>query len=129
MSRRPHVRTGVTALGVVAALCALTVTLPTAGYASGTAPGAPGDATSFAPADKSGFGTAYGTKSPVWFTLEQGRMSEVYYPNLGTPATRELQFIVTDGRSFATREQSARSRTTLLGSEGLAFRQVVTDRA
>src|SRR6476620_8321642 len=53
---------------------------------------------SWAPADKHGFGTARQTGSPVWFTLRQASLSEVYYPDLDTPSFRGLQFAVSDGR-------------------------------
>jgi hypothetical protein len=53
------------------------------------------------PANKTGFGTSYTTASNVWFTLQNGRLSEVYYPRLDRPSVRNLDFIVTDGQSFA----------------------------
>src|SRR5581483_8120044 len=49
------------------------------------------------PADKQGFGTAASRASKVWFTLEGGELSEVYYPRLDTPSFRDLQFVVSDG--------------------------------
>ena len=45
---------------------------------SGEAPGGPGTSAAFAPADKTGFGTSRTKESPVWFTLQGGRMSETY---------------------------------------------------
>ena len=65
---------------------------------------APGARSTWAPADKHGFGTARQLGSPVWFTLRQASLSEVYYPDLDTPSFRGLQFAVTDGRSFVDRE-------------------------
>src|SRR4051812_24940790 len=53
-----------------------------------TAPGAPGDPAIWTPADKDGFGTANTTASKVWHPLERGRLTEVYYPDLGTPSVR-----------------------------------------
>jgi glucoamylase len=46
------------------------------------------------PADKQGFGTSRTWASKVWFTLEGGELSEVYYPKLDTPSFRDLQFSV-----------------------------------
>ncbi|MBV8212703.1 MAG: glucoamylase [Verrucomicrobia bacterium] len=66
------------------------------------------------PADKTGFGTSYTTASNVWFTLQNGRLSEVYYPRIDTPSVRNLDFIVTDGESFATRAQDASTSLTRL---------------
>lgn len=65
---------------------------------------APGAKSTWAPADKHGFGTARELGSPVWFTLRQASLSEVYYPDLDTPSLRGLQFAVSDGHSFVDRE-------------------------
>jgi glucoamylase len=79
----------------------------------------------YTPADKVGFGTARAAASPVWFTLGGGRMTEVFYPDLSTPAVRDLQLVVTDGRSFAERAQDAVVRTELVRGRGLTYRQVI----
>src|SRR5919108_1118810 len=68
------------------------------------APGAPGAIHVWAPADKHGFGTAEQLASRVWFTLRQGSLTEVYYPDLSTPGFRGLQFAVGDGKRFVQRE-------------------------
>jgi glucoamylase len=75
------------------------------------------------PADKQAFGTARGgAESPVWFTLGGGRMTEVFYPDLSTPAVRELQLAVTDGSTFTERAQDVDVRTEPVGD--LTFRQI-----
>ena len=66
------------------------------------------------PANKTGFGTSYTTASNVWFTLQNGRLSEIYYPRIDTPSVRNLDFIVTDGKTFATRAQDASNSSTRL---------------
>ena len=73
-----------------------------------------GDNADWLPANKTGFGTSYTTESNVWFTLQGGRLSEVYYPRIDTPSVRNLDFIVTDGKSFAVRAQDASSSLTRL---------------
>ena len=70
------------------------------------------------PANKTGFGTSYTTTSNVWFTLQNGRLSEVYYPRVDTPSVRNLDFIVTDGKTFATRAQDASTSLTRLINPG-----------
>jgi glucoamylase len=82
--------------------------------AQGVAPGGPGGKADWLPANKNGFGTSHTTLSKVWFTLEGGRLSEVYYPRLDTPSVRNLDFMITDGHSFAARAQDASSSTTRL---------------
>src|SRR5215212_4297469 len=71
------------------------------------APAAPGAKALWTPANKQGFGTAMTTRSKVWHTLQGGELTEVYYPDLSTPALRDLQLIVTNGRTFTDRETDA----------------------
>src|SRR4051794_34731298 len=90
-----------------------------------TAPGGPGQKTVWAEADKDGFGTSTTTQSKVWPTLDDGILTEVYYPNLGTPSVRDLQFIVSDGKTFSDRErENTRHRTVLTDPRSLTYRQV-----
>jgi glucoamylase len=70
------------------------------------------------PANKTGFGTSYTTASKVWFTLQNGRLSEVYYPRIDTPSVRNLDFMVTDGKSFAVRAQDGSASQTRLVKPG-----------
>src|SRR4051794_29946371 len=90
----------VVALSVVAVLA---VAAPAAA-AGKPAPGAPGADHTWAPADKHGFGTSRQLRSHVFFTLREASLTEVYFPDLSTPAFRDLQFAVTDGRTFLDRE-------------------------
>jgi hypothetical protein len=46
------------------------------------APGGPGGKADWLPSNKTGIGTSYTTASNVWFTLQDGRLSELYYPDL-----------------------------------------------
>src|SRR5215208_7507661 len=78
-------------------------------------------------ADKDGFGTSTTDTSKVWYTLRDGELTEVYYPDLGTPSVRDLQFIVSDGATFAERETDATTHVTQLAdSKRLTYRQVNT---
>src|SRR6476620_11858609 len=65
--------------------------------------GSTGDKTVWDEADKTAFGTARARSSNVWFTMEQGHLSEVFYPNLSTPSVRALELVVTDGSTFTDR--------------------------
>jgi glucoamylase len=96
----------------------------------GIAPGAPGAPADWTPANKEGFGTAQSTKSKVWYTLQDGRLSEVYYPDLSTPSVRDLEFIISDGRSFAERAfESSTHLTRLVDPKSLTYQQVDTERS
>ena len=57
---------------------------PTAGARS-AAPKPPGSKPTWAKADKHAFGTSATRGSWTWFTLRDREMTEVYYPDLGTP--------------------------------------------
>jgi glucoamylase len=111
-------------LTVAATLCAA------APAAATPAPGAPGAVATWTAGDKTGFGTARDLGSKVWFTLEGGELSEVYAPDLGTPSLRDLQFVVTDGRTFTEREtDDATSQTRLADPRSLTYRLIDTARS
>src|SRR5215217_9404505 len=94
------------------------------------APGQPGQKTVWAEADKDGFGTATTPQSKVWYTLDDGALTEVYYPDLGTPSVRDLQFIVSDGATFAERETDATNQQVqLVEGRALEYKQVNTDKS
>ena len=94
---------------------------------SGEAPGAPGAASDWVTGDKDGFGTARGTSSKVWYTLNNGELSEIYYPRIDTPSTRDTQLVVTDGRTFTDRESTDTiHRVRLLDPESLSYQQIDT---
>ncbi|MER6799857.1 glucan 1,4-alpha-glucosidase, partial [Amycolatopsis mediterranei] len=115
---------------IFGALAGLLVTglIPATAAAQGEAPGAPGTHPSWLPANKTGFGTAHDRSSNVWFTLQGGQLSEVYYPDMSTPSVRSMDFVVTDGRSFAVTDYSAKSQQVRrTGDDSLTYEQTVTD--
>src|SRR3954451_11551778 len=84
--------------GLAAIVAALAIALPASVAGAASAPGAPGQRTTWASADKDGFGTSLGRGSRVWFTLSHGSLTEVYYPRLDVPSVRDLELVVVDGR-------------------------------
>ena len=105
--------------------------LAKAASSSSGAPGAPGEKAVWTPADKDAFGTSTTTASKVWYTLNNGELTEVYYPDLGTPSVRDLQFVVSDGATFAERETDATissQEVGLVDGRALEYRQVNTDK-
>ncbi|WIM98771.1 glycoside hydrolase family 15 protein [Actinoplanes oblitus] len=102
--------------GLVAALLALPQLTPAAGS---EAPGVPGQ---YPPGDKTGLVTAAGTASKVWATVQRtGGLGEIFYPDLGSPSTRALDFVVTGPDGRATRAASA--TTSLTDPRSLRFAQ------
>ncbi len=69
------------------------------------APGAPGSSPHWAPAEKIGVGTALSPNSPVWFTLSQGILTEVFYPFVDAACIRDMGLLVADGKDFFSEER------------------------
>ena len=63
------------------------------------APNGPGAPPTWSRGDKDGVGTAYSASSQVWYTVAGGVITEVYYPDVDTPQIRDLQLLVTDGKT------------------------------
>jgi len=63
------------------------------------APGAPGGDAHWMSAGKQAVGTSNSLKSKIWFTLEGGAMTEVFYPTVDTPNVRLLQFVVVNAKT------------------------------
>src|SRR4051794_40268664 len=74
-----------------------------------TPPGAPGvHPYQWAPALKQAVGTSYeaaSAQSPVWFTLAEGVLTEVFYPTVDQAQVGDLQFLVTDSKSFFSEQK------------------------
>jgi len=109
---------------IVALLLALLCAAPAN---AAEAPGAPGAVANWTAGDKDGFGSARPLASKVWFTLQGGELTEVYAPDLGTPSYRDLQFVVSDGKTFSERETDAAHHSTRLAdARSLTYRQTST---
>jgi glucoamylase len=60
--------------------------------------GSPGIEPRWTSSDKDGVGTAWNTRSRVWFTHSHGILNEIYYPRIDNACTRDFGLIVTDGK-------------------------------
>jgi glucoamylase len=67
--------------------------------------GKPGIEPRWTHSNKAGIGTAYSASSHLWFTLWNGIVTEVYYPTIDRPQLRDLQFLITDGKTFFHEEK------------------------
>jgi glucoamylase len=130
---RPKLSRSKLSLTVVLVLVAgLLGIVPAASQAAppASAPGAPGEAHTWAPGDKDGFGTSRTTGSQasrVWYTLNNGVLTEVFYPRIDTPSIRSTQLVVSDGKTFADREdEDTVQRVALADPRSLIYRQVNT---
>jgi glucoamylase len=68
-------------------------------FAQTLAPGAPGKDAQWATAGKQGVGTSANLESKVCFTLAQGVMTEVYYPDVTVANVHLLQFVVVNPKT------------------------------
>lgn len=66
--------------------------------------GKPGAEPRWSRASKHGVGTALSSVSKVWFTIENGIITEVFYPTVGIANTRDLKFLISDGKTFFDEE-------------------------
>ena len=90
------------------------------------APGAPGKDAQWASAGKQGIGTSNTLASKVWFTLQGGALTEVFYPTADMPNVHFLEFVVVDpsSRRVETEREDANSQVRILSDRALVFRQV-----
>src|ERR1044071_373570 len=89
------------------------------------APGRPGADAHWPSAAKNGFGTANTLASKVWFTLNNGVMTEAFYPRLDVPNVQCLQLIIVGG-DVETESEDTNHRVEVVDSRALTFRQVNT---
>src|ERR1700690_2151992 len=92
-----------------------------------SAPGAPGAIPTWTPASKEAVGTATSTDSRVWFTLQGGVLTEVYYPRLDTANVRTLEFAVSDGKKVWIESRDMEHSIDWINENALAFRQTSSD--
>jgi glucoamylase len=89
-------------------------------------PGAPGLDAHWPSAAKNGLGTSNSLASKVWFTLNDGVMTEVYYPRLDVPNTQVLQLVVCTKAGCETEKDDLHHEARVLDSRALTFQQINT---
>ena len=71
----------------------------------GEAFGSPGAEPHWTSSVKDAVGTAYAASSRIWFTASHGILNELYNPTIDRPQMRDMEFLITDGESFAHEEK------------------------
>lgn len=90
--------------------------------------GKPGNEPSWTHSNKAGVGTAYSASSPLWFTIWNGIVTEVYHPTADKPQIRDLQYLVTDGKTFFHEEKNDLTiKVERVADHVLGYRCVNTD--
>ena len=59
--------------------------------------GKPGEKATWSIGAKDGVGTAYSSSSLLWYTLARGIVTEVYFPTVDRPRTKDIQFLFSSG--------------------------------
>ncbi len=95
--------------------------------AAQAAPGGPGELPTWTSAAKEGIGTALSDRSKVWFTLQGGILTEVYYPRVDQADARGLEFAVSDGRRVWIESRDLRHAVDRPDGRALVFRQTSTE--
>ncbi len=95
-------------------------------FAQTTAPGGPGKDAHWETGGKQAIGTSTSLESKVWFTLAQGVMTEVYYPDVTTANVQMLQFIVVNPttKKVETEKDDAIHEIKVLRPDSLTFQQI-----
>jgi glucoamylase len=106
----------------------LSLLLTSITLAQALAPGGPGHDAQWATAGKQGVGTSASLQSKVWFTLAQGVMTEVYYPDVTVANVHLLQFCVRDSKTGQvwTEKDDAVHEINVLRTDSLSFQQINT---
>ena len=68
------------------------------------APGRPGAPPTWATGAKTAVGTSVTTQSRVWFTVSNGYLNEIYFPDLDRANVRFVRFMVTGDDNFFSDE-------------------------
>ncbi|BAY16515.1 glycoside hydrolase 15-related [Anabaenopsis circularis NIES-21] len=90
--------------------------------------GSPGIEPRWTHANKDAVGTAYSTSSHVWFTIWNGVVTEIYHPTVDRPQIRDLQYLISDGKSFFHEEnRHLQSKVEHLWTHGLGYRITNSD--
>lgn len=109
-------------------LCVSAMIISSAAFGQNTAPGGPGRDAQWATAGKQAVGTSASLESKVWFTLAQGVMTEVYYPDVTVANVHLLQFVVVDPKTktVETEQDDATHEISVVRPDSLTFQQVNT---
>ena len=91
------------------------------------APGAPGLPHHWTSA-QSRYRHLYSPESKVWFSLVKGKLSEVYWPTIDTAQLTDMQFLITDGKTFMAEEsRDLIQEVKRLDSHSLSYQQINRD--
>ena len=111
-----------------AILSSCAIAFATNAFAQTLAPSSPGKDAQWASAGKQAVGTSASLDSKVWFTLQGGALTEVYYPNVTVANVHLLQFVVVNPntKKVETERDDATHKVEARRADSLTFRQINT---
>jgi glucoamylase len=82
-------------------------------------------------AGKQGIGTAFDVNSKIWFTLQGGSLTEVFYPTADNANVEWLQFVVVNRKTkkVETERDDAIHQIKALRTDSLSFQQINTSKS
>jgi len=109
-------------------LCAFAGICFISSHAQTLAPNAPGKDAQWSSAGKQAVGTSNTLESKIWFTLQGGMLTEVFYPQVDTANVNVLQFVVVNPktRKVETERDDANHEIKPLRNDSLSFQQINT---
>jgi glucoamylase len=107
-------------------LCAFALILFLSSHAQTLAPGGPGKDAQWSSAGKQAVGTSNTLNSKIWFTLQGGMLTEVFYPQVDTANVNQLQFVIVDPKTkkVETERDDAVHEIKPLRTDSLSFQQI-----
>ncbi len=69
------------------------------------AEGKPGEKPTWSSGAKTLVGTAASSRSRIWFTIGNGTLNEIYFPDVDQANTRSVRFLISDGQDFFSDEE------------------------
>src|SRR5436305_8429064 len=86
------------------------------------APGAPGHDAHWESAGKQAVGTSATPASKVWFTLQGGAMTEVYYPTVDRANLQKLELIIVHAQTGTVETETADTTSKVVAdADSLSF--------
>ena len=108
-------------------LCVFALIFFLSSQAQTLAPNAPGKDAQWSSAGKQAVGTSNTLESKIWFTLQGGMLTEVFYPQVDTANVNVLQFLAVDGGgNTETERDDAIHEIKVLRTDSLSFQQINT---
>jgi len=109
-------------------LCAFAGIFFISSHAQTLAPNAPGKDAQWASAGKQAVGTSNTPESKIWFTLQGGMLTEVFYPQVDTANVNVLQFVVVNAKTkkVETERDDTNHQIKPLRNDSLSFQQINT---